>query len=143
MTEEWRDSRREAADAQAVRAARQRADEVARARELVVGFVDDARRRGLSTSPLLVRAGDSQSTYRSGLLGWYLRRDGSLGVTEDAEMYVLTAPRSLRARLSGVELVPIEPRLQAGIGARDGESVALATLLELRLAAGDDWPVAR
>ena len=46
-------------------------------------------------------------------------------------------------RLSGVVLAPIEPRLQAGIGARDGESVALATLLELRLAAGDDWPVVR
>jgi len=140
---EWRDERREAADAQASRAARQRADEVARARELVAGFVAEALRRGLETSPLQVRAGDSQTTYRSGLLGWYLRRDGSLGVTEDGEMYVLTSPRSLRARVSGVHLDPIEPRMQAGIGARDGESVALTTLLELRLAAGDDWPVVR
>jgi hypothetical protein len=140
---EWRDERREAADAQASRAARQRAVEVARARELVAGFVAEALRRGLETSPLQVRAGDSQTTYRSGLVGWYLRRDGSLGVTEDGEMYVLTSPRSLRARVSGVHLDPIEPRMQAGIGARDGESVALTTLLELRLAAGDDWPVVR
>jgi len=143
MTDEWRDHRRDAADAQAARAARQRADEVARARELVAAFVAQALRRELATSPLLVRAGDSRGTYRSGLVGWYLRRDGSLGVSLDAEMYTLTAPRSLRSRWSGVRLTPTDPRLQAGIGARDGESVALATLLELRLAAGDDWPVVR
>jgi len=143
MTDEWRERRREAADAQAARAARQRADEVARAGELVRAFVAEALRRDLATSPLLVRAGDSRETYRSGLVGWYLRRDGSLGVTVDAQMYTLTAPRSLRSRLSGVRLTPSDPRLQAGIGARDGESVALSTLLELRLAAGDDWPVVR
>ena len=90
-----------------------------------------------------MRAGDSSDTYRSGLVGWYLRRDGSLGVADDGEMYVLSAPRSLRSRFRGVTLVPDEPRMQAGIGGRDGESVALATLLELRLAAGDDWPIVR
>ena len=58
-------------------------------------------------------------------------------------MYVLSAPRSLRSRVPGVTLLPDEPRLQACIGGRDGESVALATLLELRLAAGDDWTVRR
>jgi hypothetical protein len=139
----WSDERREAADAQATRAARLRADEVARARTLVAGFVVEAVRRHLVTSPLLVRGGDSRDTYRCGLVGWYLRRDGSLGVAEDGEMYVLTAPRSLWSRFTGVSLMPIEPRMQAGIGARDGESVALATLLELRLAAGDDWPIVR
>jgi hypothetical protein len=139
----WSDERREAADAQATRAARLRADEVARARELVAGFVAEAVRRHLATSPLLVRGGDSRDAYRSGLVGWYLRRDGSLGIAEDGEMYVLTAPRSLRSRFTGVSLMPIEPRMQAGIGARDGESVALATLLELRIAAGDDWTIVR
>ena len=87
-----------------------------------------------------MRAGDWSDTYRCGLVGWYLRRDGSLAVAEDGEMYVLSAPRSLRAAFSGVTLEPDEPRTQAGIGARDGESVALDALLELRLAAGDDWP---
>jgi hypothetical protein len=139
----WSDERRAAADAQAARAARLRADEIVRARELVTGFVAQAVRRHLATSPLLVRGGDSRDTYRSGLVGWYVRRDGSLSIAEDGEMYVLTAPRSLRSRLSGVSLTPTDPRLQAGIGARDGESVALATLLELRLAAGDDWPIVR
>lgn len=141
--DDWRERRREAADAQAERAARARAAEVAAARELVARFVAEARSRGLATTELLVRAGDSSDTYRCGLVGWYLRRDGTLGIAEDGGMYVLSAPRSLRARFSGVRLVPEDPRLQAGIGGRDGESVALATLLDLRLAAGDDWPVSR
>ena len=109
----------------------------------MAGFVAAARERGIAPSPMLARGGDSHDTYRTGLDGWYLRRDGSLGIAEDGELYVLTVARSLRARLSGVRLEPSEPRLQAGIGARDGESVALATLLALRLAAGDDWAVVR
>lgn len=143
MAEDWTAQRRETVEAKAVLAARARTAEVARARELVAGFVAEAVRENLMTVPLLVRAGDSRSTYRSGLVGWYLRRDGSLGIADDGELYVLSAPRSLRARVSGIRLTPSQPRLQAGIGARDGESVALATLLELRLAAGDDWPLLR
>ena len=143
MSDSWRDQRREAADAQAARAQRARAEDVAAARGLVAAFVEEAVRRPLATVPLVVRAGDTRVTYRSHLVGWYLRRDGSLGVGVEGEMYSLTAPRSLRSRVSGVRPEPIEPRLQAGIGARDGESVALATLLELRLAAGDSWPIVR
>ena len=139
----WHDERREAADALALRAERLRADDVAAAGRLVAGFVAEARRLNLAISPLLARAGDSSDTYRTSLVGWYLRRDGSLGIADDGEMYTLVAPKSLRARFSGVTLEPAEPRLQAGIGARDGESVALATLLELRLRAGDDWSIVR
>ena len=143
MSDDWAEQRREAAQAGAERAERARAADVARARELVAGFVRDARERGLATEELLVRAGEGPSTYRCALVGWYLRRDGSLAIAEDGEMYVLTAPKSLRARFSGVTLEPVEPRTQAGIGARDGESIALDALLALRLAAGDDWPVLR
>ena len=140
---DWAAQRREAAAANAERADRACAADVAAARELVAGFVRDARARGLASEELLVRAGESPSTYRCGLTGWYLRRDGSLAITEAGEMYVLTAPRSLRSRISGVRLEPTEPRTQAGIGARDGESIALDSLLALRLAAGDDWPIVR
>ena len=143
MPEDWSAQRREAVVARAEVAARARAHDVEQARALVAGFVAEARRLGLATADLLVRAGESRVTYRSGLVGWYLRRDGSLGVAEDGELYVLSAPRSLRARFAGVTLAPDEPRLQAGIGARDGESIALASLLDLRLAARDDWPIAR
>jgi hypothetical protein len=141
--DDWSERRRADVLAKAELAARARADDVARARELVAGFVTRAREGGLATSVLRARGGDSRETYRTGLTGWYLRRDGSLAVADDGEMYVLVVRRSVRSRLSGVNLVPDEPRLQAGIGARDGESIALAALLELRLAAHDDWPIVR
>ncbi len=140
---DWSEQRRDDVLAKAELAARARADDVARARGLVAGFVTQARRRGLAVSPLLARGGDSRDTYRTGLVGWYLRRDGSLAVADDGEMYVLVVRRSLRSRLAGVQLTAEEPRLQAGIGARDGESIALASLLDLRLKAGDSWPVSR
>ena len=105
--DDWQARRREAAGAQAERAARNRAVEVAKARELVAGFVAEARRRRLATQPLRVRAGDSRDTYACGLVGWSLRRDGSLAVAEDGEMYVLTAPKSLRARRLAAPRLPV------------------------------------
>ncbi len=143
MDDDWRARRTDAAAAQADRAARAKAAETVRARELVAGFVAAARERGLATTDLLARAGDGSSTYRTGLVGWYLRRDGSLGVTTDGEWYVLVAPRSLASRLRGVRLEASDPPVQVGAGARDGESIALTALLDLRLAAGDDWPLVR
>jgi len=141
--DDWSEQRRADVLAKAELAARARADDVARARELVARFVTRARDAGVATSALLARGGDSRDTYRTGLTGWYLRRDGSLAVADDGEMYVLVVRRSLSSRLRGVRLVPDEPRLQAGIGARDGESIALAALLDLRLAAHDDWRIVR
>jgi hypothetical protein len=143
VADDWSEQRRADVLAKADLAARARADDVARARVLVSGFVTEARRRGIVASRLLARGGDSRDTYRTGLTGWYLRRDGSLAIAEDGEMYVLVVRRSLRSRITGVHLTADEPRLQAGIGARDGESIALAALLDLRLAAGDDWPIVR
>ena len=143
MVDDWSEQRRAGVEAKAELAARARAVDVAQARELVACFVAEARERDLATSTLLVRVGGGRDTYRCGLVGWYLRRDGSLGIADDGEMYVLSAPRRMLARFTGVVLAPDEPRLQAGIGGRDGESIALATLLALRLDAGDDWRVVR
>ena len=119
---------------------RQRAAEVARARELVARFAAQARERGLRTSPLTARPYHGRGRYRTGLRGWYLRSDGGLAVGTDGEFYVLTVPRSLLGRLRGVTVVPEAPRLVIGEGGRDGERVALEELLRLRFAAGDDWP---
>jgi len=139
--EEWARNRRDAAAAQAERLARAREVETARARTLIQEFVAEAERRRLSPRPLLARGGEGRPSYRTGLTGWYLKRDGSLGVTTDGEYYHLVVPASLRARLRGVTLEPRDPPLQVGAGARDGESVALDVLLAMRLDAGDDWPV--
>jgi hypothetical protein len=140
---EWRQRRRDASAGQAARAARAREIQTARAREMVTEFAAEARRRGLATAPLVVRAGDSRRTYRTGLTGWYLNRDGSIGVSTGGGYFILVGPRRLTAHLTGVHLQPSNPPLQVGAGARDGESIALDVLLAMRLAAGDDWPILR
>jgi hypothetical protein len=124
----------------AARAARIRAVETVRAQEMVTAFAAEARRRGLTPGPLAARSGDRKRTYRTGLVGWYLTRDGSLGVDLDGVYYVLSCPPSLIGQLRGVTLRPADPPLQVGAGARDGESIALDVLLALRLNAGDNWP---
>jgi hypothetical protein len=137
--EEWARRRRDAAQAQADRLTRTRELESERARELLRRFVAEARRRGMAPVPLLARAGDGPPTYRTGLEGWYLTRDGAVGVDVDGRYYLLASPRSLRARLLGVTVPPSDPPLQVGAGGRDGESIALDALLTLRLDAGSDW----
>jgi hypothetical protein len=140
-SQEWAQRRREAAQVKADQFARARAGETARAREKILEFARRAQERGLTAGPLLARAGDGKPTYRTGLVGWYLNRDGSLGVTTDGRYYTLISPVSLKARLRGVTLQPTDPPLQVGAGARDGESIALDVLLAMRLDAGDDWPI--
>jgi hypothetical protein len=63
-----------------------------------------------------------------------------IAVGTDGGYYVLSVPASLRARITGVTIEPQDPRLIVGEGARDGESVPLKTLLQMRLDAGDKWP---
>ena len=140
-TQDWARRRREAAQEHADRLARRRAAETARAREMVHEFAREAQARGIMAAPLLARAGDGKPAYRTGLVGWYLTRDGSLGVTTEGDYYHLVSPRIPKARLLGVHLEPAEPPLQVGAGARDGESIALDVLLAMRLDAGDDWPI--
>lgn len=114
---------------------RRRAQESERAQVLVDRFVADATRRDLPVEELLARPWSGRGRYRTGLAGWYLRRDGSVAVTPDGSYYVLTvAPRRF-GRWRRLSLSPTPPPLQAGEGARDGESMALEELLALRL----DW----
>lgn len=137
----WAARRRADAQLHAERLERRRAQETEQARRMIAAFTAEAHRRGLTPRPLLAKAGDGRPTYRTGLSGWYLTRDGMFGVTTDGEYHVLVSPVSLRARLFGVASPAADPPLQVGAGARDGESIALEALLELRLDAGDDWPV--
>jgi hypothetical protein len=137
--EEWRRQRAHAVAAHAADAARRLEAESARARLLVTGFANTAADRGLRTSPLVARGYSGRGRYRTGLLGWYLRPDIAVGT--DGEFYLLTVPDSVRGRLAGVTLAPAQPRLVVGEGARDGERISLSELLDLRLAAGDDWPI--
>jgi hypothetical protein len=140
MSADWREQRDRAAALHAGADARERAREAAQARRLVAEFVRQARACGLPATPLRARAYGGGASYRTGLRGWYLKRDRSLAAGLDAELYLLTVPRDFRARLIGVTLTPHEPRLVIGRGGRDGESIPLDVLLARRLDAGDDWP---
>jgi hypothetical protein len=135
----WRANRREAAAEHAAAFERRKAAETEQARRLLLEFVDAARARGLATVPLEARARSGRATYRTGLSGWYLKRNRSLAVDTAGDFYVLSAPASLRARLTGVTLAPSDPPLVVGAGGRDGESFPLDELLAQRLQAGADW----
>ena len=58
----------------------------------------------------------------------------------DGGYYVLVVPPQRFGRWRTVDVAPTPPPLQVGKGARDGESVALDTLLELRWQWSDASP---
>ena len=116
-----------------------RARESAKAQVLVDELVSTARDRGLATTELTARTWSGSRRYRTGVQGWYLRLDRSVGVDPDGRYYVLLVPPRPLARFRGVEVTPSDPPLQVGEGARDGESIALSELVRLRLEAGDDF----
>jgi len=136
---DWSAQRRDAATEQAARLQRKADQESAEASELLAGFVADAVRRGLPTLALRARAHNGRTLYRTGLTGWYLRRNGSLAVDESANFYLMTAPTSTSSRWSGATLVPSDPPLVVGAGGRDGESIPLRDLLQLRLTSEETW----
>jgi hypothetical protein len=137
--QDWQQRRRDAAEEHAARLDRRRAAESEQADSLVAAFREEATARGLATTELRARAYTGRTTYRTGILGWYLKRNGSLGVGVDGGFYVLSTPTNALARLRGVTITPAVAPLVVGVGGRDGESMPLKQLLDLRLAAGDDW----
>jgi hypothetical protein len=118
---------------------KRRARESARAQVLVDEFARTAREQGLATTELTARTWKGSGRYSTGVRGWYLRLDRSVGVDPDGRYYTLLVPPRPLARFRGVEVAPSDPPLQVGEGARDGESIALSELLRLRLEAGDDF----
>lgn len=137
MSEGEREARRRAsAHAAGVHVdAQRRAREVQqrRASELVAAFVRDVTARGIAPVPLAARGYGGRRRYRTGLRGWYLKPDRSIAVGTDGEFYILSVPDSALARVRGARLAPTPPPLTVGEGARDGETLPLAELLQLRL----------
>lgn len=128
-----RAERAESAEYQVELQRRRSERESAQAQVLVDRFVERARRAGMPTEELTVRPWSGRGRYRTGVVGWYLRRDRSVGVSADGGFYVLVvAPRFL-GRWRRVPVPPTPPPLQVGRGGRDGDSIALDALLEQRL----------
>ncbi|MDF1605766.1 hypothetical protein [Nocardioides sp. YIM 152315] len=128
-----RAARAERADAHREAQRRQRAQESAKAQVLLDRFVDEARRAGIATEELTARPWSGGRRYRTGISGWYLRNDGSVGVDADGRYYELVVAPVRFGRWRTVRVEPTAPPLQVGEGARDGESIALADLVEIRL----------
>ncbi len=135
----WAERRGDAAAEHAARLDRRRAAEAQQASALLADFVREAQERRLPTVALRARALNGRTLYRTGLTGWYLRRNGTVAVDEQGDFFVMSAPTSMRARLRGVTLTPSDPPLVVGAGGRDGESIPLPDLLRQRLAAGETW----
>lgn len=112
---------------------RRREQEAAKAQVLIDAFVARARAAGLASEELTARPWSGRGRYRTGVVGWYLRRDGSIGVGLNGSYYELVVAPERFGRWRTVPVEPTPPPLQVGQGARDGESVALDVLLELRL----------
>jgi hypothetical protein len=115
---------------------RRREQESAEAQVLVDRFVEQATAAGLPTEQLTARPWSGRGRYRTGVVGWYLRRDRSVGVGLDGRYYVLIVAPERFGRWRTVPVEPTPPPLHVGQGARDGESVALDVLLGMRL----EWP---
>jgi hypothetical protein len=134
-----RDERAERADYHVEAQRRRSQEESAKAQVMVDRFVAQATQAGLATEELTARPWSGRGHYRTGVVGWYLRRDRSIGVGLDGSYYVLVVAPERFGRWRTVAVEPTPPPLQVGKGARDGESVALEALLEMRL----QWPVSR
>ncbi len=128
-----RDERAERADYHVEAQRRREAEESAKAQVLLDRFVARAKEAGLPTEQLTARPWSGRGRYRTGVVGWYLRPDRSVGVGQDGRYYVLVVPPQRFGRWRTVPVDPTPPPLQVGKGARDGESIALEALLEKRL----------
>ncbi|MEJ1109599.1 MULTISPECIES: hypothetical protein [unclassified Kribbella] len=129
----WREKRREASAAHAAALEQRKAAETAQARAMLAEFVQKLKAQGIEPQPLRAPVMGSGASYRTNVIGWYLRRNRSLGTDSDGNFYILATPASARARLLGVRILPSDPPLIVGQGARDGESIPMKELLALRL----------
>jgi hypothetical protein len=136
----WQQKRRAAADERLAALDRRKAAETEQAAKHVVAFLRDAQARQLPTTRLRAGSQNGRGTYRTSLEGWYIKRNQTLAIGVDGNFYIMSAPASLAARVTGVVVHPSDPPLIVGAGGRDGESMALADLLQQRLEAGADFP---
>lgn len=125
----WRERRREAAAAHADALAQKQMQESAQAQVLIQEFIGQAHARGLAPEPLVVQGYGGKGTAKSQVRGWYLRLDKTVGIGENGEFYVLTAPLSLLDRIRGIRITPQPPPLVIGQGGRDGEAMDMADAL--------------
>lgn len=109
MTEsEWSAKARENAEYHAAALARAQEGQARAGRKLIEDFVGQAQAAGLPTTELTVRPYRGGGRYKTGIQGWYLLPDHSLGVDADANFYILSAP-ALATGAAARHPAPAEP----------------------------------
>jgi hypothetical protein len=129
VAEDWNEQRARAVAHHGAELERRRTAEAAQASALITEFVAAAKRSGPAPVPLRARSYTGR-TYRTKLHGWYLTPARTIAVSDTGEYYSLLVPASPTAWLTGADPRPQPPRLIIGEGARDGESMPLAVLLQ-------------
>ena len=107
--------------------------ESAKAQVMIDRFVERATAAGLPTEELTARPWSGRGRYRTGVVGWFLRRNGSVGIGTDGGYYVLNVAPMRLGRWRKVTIEPSPPPLIVGKGGGDGETFALDELLEMRM----------
>ena len=136
MTEDaarWRAEQAERAQYHVQANRRRSEEESAKAQLMIDRFVERAKEAGLPTEELTARPWSGRGRYRTGVVGWFLRRNGSVGVGTDGSFYVLNVAPVAFGRWRTVRIDPSPPPLVVGKGGGDGETFALDELLEKRL----------
>ncbi len=128
-----RDERAAQADYHVAAQQRRDREESVKAQVLLDAFVEQATQAGVPTEELTARPWSGGGRFKTGVVGWYLKRDQSVGVGADGRFYVLVVAPQRFGRWRTVTVEPTPPPLQVGKGGRDGDSVALDTLLEKRI----------
>ncbi len=136
--QDWTAKAKENADFHAAALARAQERQAKAGGELLADFVVKARAAGVPAQEMTARPYRGNGRYRTGIRGWYLLPDRSLGVDEQGRFFILSCPPSLLARVRGVTLTPSPATLR--VGERDGESMDLSDVLAKRLAAGPSHP---
>jgi hypothetical protein len=130
---QWRAEQAERANYHVQANRRRDEEESAKAQALIDRFVERATQAGLPTEELTARPWSGSGRYRTGVVGWFLRRNGSVGVATDGRFYVLNVAPVTLGRWRTVRIQPSPPPLIVGKGGGDGETFALDELLEMRL----------
>ncbi len=133
MEQSWAEQRKLNAQLQAQRLRERQAAESAQARSYLLSFVAAAKRVGLEPEALYVNSGDRGHRAKTGRSGWYLKADQSVAVDTEGNYLVTVGPLTLKERLRGVRVDPVDPPLILGKGGRDGEQLDLTDALDARI----------